>query len=200
MVEGRGERQRRRLLDATLEVIGTQGTAAVSHRSVAAAAQAPLGSTTYYFSSKQDILTQAMRYAAHTEIESLEDQVRRLQPARMSPPQVVDALLTWLDNQLRGSARHRLVALYSLQLEAVHQPDLREIYQEWTTATVRLARRLLEDARASGPDTTAPLLVAALDGLRHNQLAVCDEGLSHATARPLVELLVHQVALGRSSG
>lgn len=198
MVQGRGDQRRQELLEAALRVVGTRGVKAVSHRSVAAMARVPLGSTTYYFTSKEEILTETLRLAARTEIEALQRQVERLDAATMSAEEWVDALLDWLDHQLRGRARFRLVALYTLQLEATHRPELRAIYEEWTLATVRLARELLRDAGATAPDTTAPLLVAAIDGLRHNQLAVRDAGLSHSTARPIVQQLVHQLALGRT--
>lgn len=198
MVQGRGDQRRQELLEAALRVVGTRGVKAVSHRSVAAMARVPLGSTTYYFTSKEAILTETLRLAARTEIETLERQVDRLD-AGMPAEGWVEAILDWLDHQLRGRARFRLVALYSLQLEATHRPELRVIYEEWTLATVRLARRLLHEAGASAPDTTAPLLVAAIDGLRHNQLAVRDAGISRSTTRPLVEQLVHQLALGRAT-
>lgn len=198
MVQGRGDQRRQELLEAALRVVGTRGVKAVSHRSVAAMARVPLGSTTYYFTSKEEILTETLRLAARTEIETLERQVDRLD-AGMPAEGWVEAILDWLDHQLRGRARFRLVALYSLQLEATHRPELRAVYEEWTLATVRLARGLLQEAGASTPDTTAPLLVAAIDGLRHNQLAVRDAGISRSTARPLVEQLVHQLALGRAT-
>lgn len=199
VVQGRGDKRRQILLEAALRVIGTRGVRAVSHRSVAAMADVPLGSTTYYFASKQDILGETLRLAAHTEIEALQRQVDRLDAAAMSAGEWTEAILDWLDHQLRGRARFRLVALYSLQLEATHRPELRAIYEEWTVATVRLARELLRKAGAADPDAAAPVLVAAIDGLRHNQLAVRDAGLSRTTARPVVEQLVRQLALGEVS-
>ena len=56
----RGERRRRAILDATLALVGREGTAAVTHRAVAAEAGVPLAATTYYFSSKEDLMQGAM--------------------------------------------------------------------------------------------------------------------------------------------
>ncbi len=193
-IRRRGDRRRQELVEATLRVIGREGARAVSHRSVAAEAEVPLGSTTYYFSSKDDILTQTLQFAARTEIETLERQVDELEPSTLRPEAWVEFLLDWLDRQLRGEARLRLVALYSLQLEAVHRPELRAIYEEWTFATVRLAQRLLQRAGAPDPASVAPMFVAAVDGLRHNQLATRDAGLSRRAAHPVVEQLVHRLA------
>ena len=49
--ETRGDARRALLLQTTLRLIGEQGIAAVNHRSVAKAADVPLGSTTYWFGS-----------------------------------------------------------------------------------------------------------------------------------------------------
>jgi DNA-binding transcriptional regulator YbjK len=171
-------------------VIGTQGVKAVSHRSVATEAGVPLGSTTYYFASKDEILTETLRLAARREVEQLQRQVEEPVPAAVSPDALVEAILDWLDGQLSGDARFRLVGLYSLQLESVHRPELRSIYEQWTAHTVHLAHRLLQTAGALQPALDAPLLVAALDGLRHNQLATRDSGISHTAARPVVARLV----------
>lgn len=58
----RGEGTKQRILTATLEVIKTQGVRAVRHRAVATLAGVPLGSTTYHFSSIDDLLSSAFEY------------------------------------------------------------------------------------------------------------------------------------------
>lgn len=64
MVEGRvkqkrGIEKRESLLDAAITVIARDGLEGFSHRAVAAEAGASLASTTYYFSSKNDLILQA---------------------------------------------------------------------------------------------------------------------------------------------
>ena len=51
-----GERKRKQILDASVRVFGTGGAGAVTHRAVAKVAQVPLGSTTYYFVDRDDLL------------------------------------------------------------------------------------------------------------------------------------------------
>ncbi|MEJ7718872.1 MAG: hypothetical protein WKF31_13250 [Thermoleophilaceae bacterium] len=48
-----------------------RGLAAVDHRTVAAEAGVPLGSTTYYFSSKDDMASQTLNHVADQEAERL---------------------------------------------------------------------------------------------------------------------------------
>jgi DNA-binding transcriptional regulator YbjK len=50
------ERRRQAILDAALRVIAEGGVDAVTHRRVASEAAVPLGSTTYYFASREDLL------------------------------------------------------------------------------------------------------------------------------------------------
>lgn len=192
MVDRRGDRRRQELLEATLRVVGARGVKAVSHRSVAAQARVPLGSTTYYFASKDELLTETLRFAARTEIEDLEGRIGGLEPETMSADRWVEAVLDWLDGQLRGEARSRLIALYSLQLEAVHRPELRTVYEQWTYATLRAVRGQLARAGAVDAAAGAAVVVAAVDGLRHNQLATRDAGLSRPAGWRVVEPLVRQ--------
>jgi len=58
----RGEDTKNKILTATLEIIKTQGMRAVRHRAVATEAGVPLGSTTYHFSSIDDLISSAFEY------------------------------------------------------------------------------------------------------------------------------------------
>ena len=60
----RGEARREAILKATLDVIAAHGTDGVTHRAVAAAAGVPLSATTYWFSSRDELLEETLRYAA----------------------------------------------------------------------------------------------------------------------------------------
>src|SRR3954447_23533090 len=53
---GRAQVRHRALLEAALDVIGREGIDALSHRRVAEVAGVPLGSTTYDFTSREDML------------------------------------------------------------------------------------------------------------------------------------------------
>src|SRR5258708_39566126 len=56
------EGRRREILVATLRVIASNGTDAVTHRRVAAEADVPLGSLTYYFESREDLIRESFRF------------------------------------------------------------------------------------------------------------------------------------------
>src|SRR6202012_2778663 len=67
----RGAARREALLEATLQVVADTGADAVTHRRVAEVAQLPLASTTYYFDSKEQLLTAARDLAAGRDLARL---------------------------------------------------------------------------------------------------------------------------------
>ncbi len=56
------ERRRRAILDAALRVISAGGVDSVTHRRVATEAEVPLGSITYYFASREELVREAFRH------------------------------------------------------------------------------------------------------------------------------------------
>src|SRR4051794_26841198 len=67
----RGRERRERLLRAALEVIEQRGVHATTHRAVAAAADVPVATTTYYFSSIEELLDAALELYVEDEVERL---------------------------------------------------------------------------------------------------------------------------------
>lgn len=189
----RGEKRRQALLEAALRVIGRDGIRGVTHRSVSAEAQIALGATTYYFDSKEHLIEECLRYAADAEIAALEDAIGRIDPTAMSAPEWADSLVTWLGDEVAGPARARLIARYHLQLEAAARPELRDAYDAWTRSAFRLAERMLSAAGSANPQLDAVTLLAAVDGMRLNQLARTDKRAGPRSLRPGLERLMAQL-------
>ena len=96
------------LLQTTLRLIADDGIDAVTHRSVADAANVPLGSTTYWFSSRQEMLREALEYFARLEIETLNERLDAVLGKRLSRRQLVDEFADLLMAQLgRAALAHR---------------------------------------------------------------------------------------------
>ena len=62
----KGERRRRALLEAALTLIGRGGPAALTHRALASEAGVPLAATTYYFTSKDELLRETLEATPST--------------------------------------------------------------------------------------------------------------------------------------
>ena len=72
-VTPKGERRRYALVSAAADLLCEGGFDAVRHRAVARRAGLPLASTTYYFSSLDDLIAKAVEYAGTREAEQLRD-------------------------------------------------------------------------------------------------------------------------------
>lgn len=166
----RGAARREALLEATLQIVADIGADAVTHRRVAEVAQLPLASTTYYFESKQQLLTAALELAAERDMERL----RELAATRRAlPPSPLDAVAVIMPSEDEDptAGRRSLIASYTLLLEAARRPALRELARRWTDAYLTTVSDLLDRAGARQPVDDAQLLLATADGLLISQLS-----------------------------
>lgn len=182
----RGEARRGLLLDATLRVIAAEGPGAVTHRRVAAEAGLPLAATTYWFSSKEELIVEAYRVAAARDV----DRVREFAAAcaATSPSDLAPRVAELIASEL-ADQRATLMAAYALWLEAARRPELREIERAWTDEYTGVVADLLAAAGADDAGAAARLLIAAIDGLLLAELSR-DEPTTEAELRPLLERLV----------
>jgi DNA-binding transcriptional regulator YbjK len=167
----RGAARREALLDAVLRILADVGADAVTHRRVAEEAGLPLASTTYYFESKEHLLTAALERAADRDIARLHAFLDD-PPEELSDPLAlaIDAILDPVE-ETALSCRPSLLATYSLMLEAARRPALRAVNRRWTDAYLEALSRLLELAGSADPRGDATILLAATDGLLVEQLA-----------------------------
>ena len=166
-LQPRAEKTREAILEAALSIAGAQGTAAVTHRSVAERAGVAVGSITYYFSSTSGLLEAALRLAGERERE-------RVGAAAPDDPADAAGWVTGLVDHLlvTGEAdRERKLAAFELMLESARQPHLRAELGEWQQSYLHTAETALAAAGAKDPASDARLLVAALLGLDLVQLA-----------------------------
>jgi DNA-binding transcriptional regulator YbjK len=162
----RGRARREALLEAVLKVVAEAGTDAVTHRRVAEVAELPLASTTYWFESKEHLLTAALELAAERDLARLREDTSGA-AADTEPLELAVRAIVSPTEPVRSS----LITTYALLLEAARRPALRAIAERWTEAYLRIIGRLLEQAGSARPREDAELLLAAADGLLMEQLA-----------------------------
>ena len=183
--------RREEILEATLRVIGRSGREAVTHRAVAEEAGVPLGSTTYYFDSRDDLLGQALEHVARIETERHAELGRELRRAR-TPRQLADMLLDQLIAEIED--RDAYIAEYELWLEAGRRPDLREAATSWCDAVQLAVAGAMEKLGSTDPAADASLVVAAIDGLGERVLArEEDPAQAAAEFRPQLRRLVERL-------
>ncbi|MGW2813097.1 TetR/AcrR family transcriptional regulator [Streptomyces sp. NPDC001415] len=159
--------RRRRIIDAAIRVVAERGIAGLSHRTVAAEADVPLGSTTYHFKTLDELLVAALRQANEGFATAVRDCVRLEDPGADLAVELARLMGEWLTGD-----RARAELEYELYLAALRRPALRPVAAEWTDSVAELL------ARHTDP-VTARALVAAMDGICLQSLltgGVYDEG------------------------
>ncbi|MFD3975535.1 TetR/AcrR family transcriptional regulator [Streptomyces cyaneofuscatus] len=151
--------RRTRIIDAALRVIAADGIAGLSHRTVAAEADVPLGSTTYHFGSLDELLTAALRRSNENFARALRTSGVGAAPSAGDGPGtgLADELTRVLGEWLGGD-RGAIELEYELYLAALRRPALRPVAAEWTTSAVEVLSARTDPA-------TARALVALLDGV-----------------------------------
>lgn len=169
-------------------MIGEHGADSVTHRAVAAEAGLPLSATTYWFSSRDELLEESLRLAAREEVGRLERLVVTLAPRQLTIAEWAEAVAAELAGDLaRDRGRH--LALAELALEAGRRPSLSEEVQRWHETHLRLAELGLRAAGSDAPASDAPIVVAALSGFVLAQLSLPDPRFEQDVLRPALERL-----------
>ena len=183
--------RREQILDATLRVIGRSGREAVTHRAVAEEAGVPLGSTTYYFDSRDDLLGQALEHVAHKEIDrqtQLGQEFRKAKTSRQLADMLLDQLVFEIDD------RDAYVAEYEIWLEASRRPDLRRTATAWCDAVQLAVAGAMENLGSTDPVADASIVVAAIDGLGERVLGREEEpAVAAAEFRPQLRRLIQRL-------
>lgn len=145
--------RRDRIIDAALAIIAERGVAGVSHRAVARAADVPLGSTTYHFTSLDDLLAEAFTRHADSIAGVFEERMAAA-PDRSA---AVESVAEHISGDLLDANRD-LVLSVELYVAAARTPALRAVTQAW----MRRSRQALEHHFDPG---TARELDALIEGL-----------------------------------
>ncbi|GAA5109199.1 TetR/AcrR family transcriptional regulator [Haloechinothrix salitolerans] len=121
--------RRGRIARAAIKVIGEQGVNALTHRRVAAAAEVPLGSTTYHFATLDDLIAAALHHAADRSVEQLREWANQLPP----DADLAEALADFVMDSV-SVKREDTMAEYNLYALALHRPGLRKAAVDWDLA------------------------------------------------------------------
>ncbi|WDT91181.1 TetR family transcriptional regulator [Streptomyces sp. SCSIO-PteL053] len=160
--------RRTRIIDAALTVIAADGIAGLSHRTVAAEADVPLGSTTYHFASLDELLVAALRRCNENFVQALRSSGLFAEEGDAGSGEgdagqgaegagLAEELTRLLDRWFAGE-RGAIELEYELYLAALRRPALRPVAAEWTAEAVALL------SRRTDPET-ARALVALMDGV-----------------------------------
>ncbi|MHB1489919.1 MAG: TetR/AcrR family transcriptional regulator [Cellulomonas sp.] len=185
-----GERKREQILDASVRVFGTGGAAAVTHRAVAKVAQVPLGSTTYYFTDRDDLLLQTMAHARAAEAIRLTSIVDALDETLTVDRAVVVLTEMFFDKTVADPLYD--LALFEMFMEATRNVTVREEARQWSRMIGTLVDRVLPPSDPALPREVVVQIVACLvDGLMLE--AVSNGELTVADLSERLDLVVRRL-------
>ena len=143
-----------RIVDAAIAVIAEHGVAGTTHRLIAAAADVPLGSLTYYFSSLDDLREQAFR--RHAERMSVVYESHFLHVR--THEDLVEAVTDLIHGDAGADTGDWAIA-YELYLAALRDPQLRTITETWMRTSRAVLERFVDPTTARGVDALIEGLV-----------------------------------------
>jgi DNA-binding transcriptional regulator YbjK len=135
------------LIDTALAVIAEHGVAGTTHRRVAAAAEVPLGSTTYYFADLHDLLGAAFGRFADQISERFEARLAKARSVEEAIDQITDFLLFDFDDP------QDLALSYELYAYAIRRPVIGNLVEAWFARSQQALARFYDPVTARLVDT-----------------------------------------------
>ncbi|WP_309128902.1 TetR family transcriptional regulator [Microbacterium sp.] len=167
------EARRREIVTAAAELIVEVGVDALTHRMIAARAGVPLGATTQYFATLDDLRADGLRHLA-VEVEARIDGVRAALAERGATPAVLTELIVQGLADARAMEADRAVVT-----AAIDDPQLRELARRWST---QLSAFLAEEHGAERASAAAVFIDGVLWHSRIHDEPLPPELIEHALA------------------
>lgn len=151
--------RRQRIIDVTLDAIAELGVAGCTHRRIAAMADVPLGAMTYYFSSLEQLIIEALTQFASQLTAHGEQILARAQ----TPDEARAAFIELLTKGLWVAPRSQAISL-ELMAYASRNASVRPYLYQWTdTSEQQLAKHF--------DRLTTKMLIGVIDAVIINKVA-----------------------------
>jgi TetR/AcrR family transcriptional regulator, regulator of biofilm formation and stress response len=136
----RSSQRRDALLAAAVQVVGERGVAGTTHRAVTERAKVPLATVSYYFSSIDELIAEALTVFVKQRAEEMA--LPKDRAAEAAPADVAE----WYAEQVMNLEKGKRLAFYEVLLNAARTPELQEAarnalksYQDWAVAGLNAA-------------------------------------------------------------
>lgn len=159
------QRRKEALLRAAVEIVADSGPGAATHRAIAGRAGLPPATTSYFFSSIDDLLTEATRHFAAEQAQAYDALTAEMEGADPS------AFLERFVAALMSSDRTVELAQVEAYLHAARDPAVRAGAAEVMEAFERTARAALAALGVPDPARHTRTLTAFVDGFILQHLA-----------------------------
>ena len=185
-VTPKGERRRSALVRAAAELLCQGGFEAVTHRAVADRAGLPLASTTYYFSSLEELIETAVEYLGTAEAAQLRDRVNALPRRRRGAEAAADLLVDLLAGEPN---REQLISRYERYIACARHPAMRGVERRLLKQRVdAVGEAMARSGRRARPDMMTALLYS-VDGAVVSALVDDQDGPRESVRATLVDVI-----------
>ncbi|WP_173010050.1 TetR family transcriptional regulator [Mycolicibacterium sp. P9-64] len=182
-VTPKGVRRRYALVSAAADLLCEGGFDAVRHRAVARRAGLPLASTTYYFSSLDDLIANAVEHVGTREAEQLHSRVAALSRRKRGAESTADVLVDLLVGDGPGTRdAEQLISRYERYIACARQPSLRDVQRQIMKQRTDAVVEVVERSGRCVKSELMTALVCAVDGAVVASLVGVGDG-PRATAR-----------------
>ncbi|MGJ6980702.1 TetR/AcrR family transcriptional regulator [Aestuariimicrobium soli] len=171
--------QRERALDAAIDLLGTRGLKALTHRGVDRRADLPPGSTSNYFRTRDALLVGASERIVEREVQGFGA------VEVTSAEALIDLIVRLIDLTTRTN-RTMTAARLVLFLESSHHEGLRTTLWRGREQMAAMLEPQVAGLGARDPRTTTVALMACAEGVILHRIARHDD----EEVRPLIEAVV----------
>ncbi len=178
--------RRTALLDAALEIVGTEGMRGLTHRAVDAAAGVPAGSTSNLFRTREALISGIVERFVARERAMATGPYDAIDP---SPDGVANAFGRFVQRAL-GPDRPVTLARYAILVETAQNPVLREGLASGADQVDRWTLDIITRAGSQHPERDLGVLANYVTGLLLHELALPSPDLDAAArVRTLIDTL-----------
>ncbi len=156
-----GRARRAALLDAAVEEIAEQGVAGVTHRAIAARAGMSTSTTSYFFSSLDQLVAAALHVVGERIVARVDAVTAQVVDAELAPHEAIDRFV----DAVMSEPEPDTVAQFEIYLECRRRPQLQPTAHRIMASIEGGAAASLEAMGIADAAQRAPMVVALLDGL-----------------------------------
>lgn len=200
----RGEQTRRKILNATLNVIAKEGVRGTTHRAIAREAGVQLSLTTYYFRDLNELISLAFRTFMDRDYGTVTEQwdkafryLDQFSPSDLADKEtrrrIVDYCTKRVVDHLRhGLTRHPegLAVEHHFFYEALNDPTMQELSDLHRNRLLQPMVRFCGYFNAADPETDARLLFGTITRLEYQALPSVPDDVDYKSIRNEIRRIV----------
>ena len=130
-----------------MEVIAEQGVAGATHRSIAARAGMPTSTTSYFFSSLDDLVAAALQVVGDRIVARVDGVTASVADAQLTPREAIDRFV----DAVLAEPERDTVAQFEIYLECARRPQLQATAHQ-IMASIERGRRPFQGPYGSEPE------------------------------------------------